>query len=261
MKDYYYILGIKENSSLEEIKKAYRKLSLKFHPDKNYGDEFFAERFKEIQEAYETLSKKNKRNEYDYNYSSNHSHKEKSGYNFNPSIEYFKSNKTSIKYGEEITFSWKALNADRVIIKPFGLVSPIGEKTYKIKNFRNESIVFELTARNTNINRETKQTIHLNNLTYKELYNHFKNRIESETKRNEKRTYEKSKNNSSNKVIKEFKTDKGVINISLDFEHAIPTIKNEVFQNGNLAKDGKYKLGFMNYILFKEGISIDLPSF
>lgn len=261
MKDYYYILGIKKNSSLEDIKKAYRKLSLKFHPDKNDGDEFFAERFKEIQEAYETLSNKNKRNEYDYTYSSNHSQKEKNGYNFTPSIEYFKSNKTSIKYGEEITFSWKVLNADRVIIKPFGLVSPIGEKTYIIKNFRNKIITFELTARNTNINRETKHTIRLNNLTYKELYNYFKNKIESETKRNEKEANDKRKNNSSNKIIKEFKTDKGIISVALDFEHAIPTINNEAFQNGKLAKDGKYRLGFMNHILIKNGIIIDLLSF
>jgi len=52
MKDYYYILGINQTSGLEEIKKAYRKLSFKFHPDKNDGDVFFTERFKEIQEAY-----------------------------------------------------------------------------------------------------------------------------------------------------------------------------------------------------------------
>ena len=55
MKDYYYILGVDKNCSVEEIKKAYRKLSHKFHPDKNDGDTFFADRFKEINEAYETL--------------------------------------------------------------------------------------------------------------------------------------------------------------------------------------------------------------
>jgi len=55
IKDYYYILGIARDASQDEIKKAYRKLSTKFHPDKNDGDKFFAERFKDINEAYETL--------------------------------------------------------------------------------------------------------------------------------------------------------------------------------------------------------------
>jgi curved DNA-binding protein CbpA len=47
--------GNKPNASSEDIKKAYRKLSLKYHPDKNENDEFFTERFREIKEAYETL--------------------------------------------------------------------------------------------------------------------------------------------------------------------------------------------------------------
>ena len=65
IKDYYYILGIARNASQEEIKKAYRKLSTKFHPDKNDGDKFFEERFKDINEAYETLVDNTKRKIYD----------------------------------------------------------------------------------------------------------------------------------------------------------------------------------------------------
>ncbi len=56
MKDYYYILGIEKHATDEQIKSAYKKLAVKFHPDKNNGDKFFEERFKDIQEAYETLS-------------------------------------------------------------------------------------------------------------------------------------------------------------------------------------------------------------
>ncbi len=65
MKDYYYILGIDKTATTEQIKHAYRKLSLKFHPDKNDGDKFFEDRFKQIQEAYETLSNPDKRKTYD----------------------------------------------------------------------------------------------------------------------------------------------------------------------------------------------------
>ena len=56
-KNYYQVLGLDENASLEDIKKAYKKYAVKFHPDKNNGDEFFTERFQEVQEAYEYLCK------------------------------------------------------------------------------------------------------------------------------------------------------------------------------------------------------------
>ncbi|MDE2019027.1 MAG: molecular chaperone DnaJ [Patescibacteria group bacterium] len=61
-KDYYQILGIAKTASDEEIKKAYRKLAHQFHPDKPGGDE---RKFKEINEAYQVLSDKNKRMQYD----------------------------------------------------------------------------------------------------------------------------------------------------------------------------------------------------
>jgi DnaJ-class molecular chaperone len=181
MKDYYYILGLKQTATTEEVKKAYRKLSLKFHPDKNDGDEFFTERFKEIQEAYETLVDLSKRQTYDGQRSSNSSSKQNnSGSNFNPDIEYFKSNKNTFEYDEEIIFSWKTINADKVILKPFGVVQPIGQKTYRIKDFKNSSITFELNAENSNIGRQIKSSITLTNKTYKHLYDHFKEKIHRE---------------------------------------------------------------------------------
>lgn len=64
-KNYYDILGIEPNATQTEIKKAYRKLSVKFHPDKNNGDTFLAEMFKNINEAYEVLSNPTKRKDYD----------------------------------------------------------------------------------------------------------------------------------------------------------------------------------------------------
>jgi curved DNA-binding protein CbpA len=64
-KNYYHILGISSDASQLEIKKAFRKLSIKFHPDKNEGDPFLSEMFKNINEAYEVLSNPDKKTFFD----------------------------------------------------------------------------------------------------------------------------------------------------------------------------------------------------
>jgi len=64
-KDYYSILGISKGATEQEIKKAYRKMALQYHPDKNKGNKESETRFKEINEAYEVLSDKQKRSNYD----------------------------------------------------------------------------------------------------------------------------------------------------------------------------------------------------
>ncbi|MCW6036581.1 DnaJ domain-containing protein [Spirulina subsalsa FACHB-351] len=64
-KDYYAILGVGKTASAEEIKKAFRKLALKYHPDRNPGDKVAEARFKEVSEAYEVLSDSEKRRKYD----------------------------------------------------------------------------------------------------------------------------------------------------------------------------------------------------
>lgn len=64
-KDYYSLLNISRTASPEEIKKAYRKLAMQFHPDKNPGDKKAEEKFKELSEAYEVLSDQKKRELYD----------------------------------------------------------------------------------------------------------------------------------------------------------------------------------------------------
>jgi molecular chaperone DnaJ len=64
-RDYYEVLGVDNNATAEEIKKAYRKLAVKYHPDKNPGDPTAEESFKELGEAYEALMDENKRAAYD----------------------------------------------------------------------------------------------------------------------------------------------------------------------------------------------------
>lgn len=127
MKDYYKILEINKNATDEEIKKAYRKLAKKWHPDKNLNNPRAEEKFKEIQEAYDVLSDKKKRENYDnpYNFSSEDvfsefdffknfktsSKKQQSNYDFFQDIENFfkeKNNKTlkgsNLKLKVKITF-------------------------------------------------------------------------------------------------------------------------------------------------------------
>jgi len=92
--DYYGILGVDENASSGEIKKAYRKLAVKYHPDKNPGDKKAEDKFKKISEAYYALGDEKRRGEYDSlknmggftgNYSSSH------GFDFSDFINQFSS--------------------------------------------------------------------------------------------------------------------------------------------------------------------------
>ena len=64
-RDYYEVLGVDKNVTPEELKKAYRKLALQYHPDRNPGDKEAEEKFKEAAEAYDVLSNPDKKARYD----------------------------------------------------------------------------------------------------------------------------------------------------------------------------------------------------
>ena len=245
MKDYYYILGIKKEDSLDEVKKAYRKLSMKFHPDKNDGDEFYADRFKEIQEAYETLSDSQKRKVYDDKITTN----QNNGFNFNPVVEYFRANKSSFEFDEEVTFSWKTINSDRVTINLFGIVQPIGRKTFRIKSFKHAELKIELLAENTNINKQIKYSLKLNNRTYEELYIYFKQLII-----NENTTKGKRDSLYTQTVLRETIGNRTLEIVSTNYE----TIGAKVYINNKVADDGVYIYkSFTHKLRIKNGIIIE----
>ena len=64
-KDYYEVLGVSRNATPDELKKAYRKVAMQFHPDRNPGDKESEEKFKEAAEAYDVLTDKEKKDRYD----------------------------------------------------------------------------------------------------------------------------------------------------------------------------------------------------
>jgi DnaJ domain len=97
MKNYYEILGVERSATQDEIKKVYRKLSIKFHPDKNPNDNFFEDRFKEINKAYSILSDEGKRTEYNEEYDSF----VKLHTNFRQAEEHLRNEAEKVKFAKE----------------------------------------------------------------------------------------------------------------------------------------------------------------
>lgn len=181
MKDYYNILGLTQNATYYDIAEAYRKLSSKYYTeDQDEIQEDFVDQFKEIQEAYENLSNGKKRKEHDTYLSQLEKLLSEPNKNEAPEIDYFQSDKLEFDYGDKITFKWRARNANKLTLKPFGAVNPTGSASYEIKEFRSKILTFELIAENSFNGKQTKQSLALRNKSYDEFFNFFKKEIEKQ---------------------------------------------------------------------------------
>ena len=149
-KDYYKILEIEKNATEEEIKKAYRKLALQYHPDKNQNNEVYVEKFKEISEAYMILGDKNKRANYDsFGYNVNDFTEEDPFSHFNTIFKEHMNNFMNMKYENEINignifdqipgFSGFGENFEKVHIKV---------ETFPMGNFRQINELFNMNPMN-----------------------------------------------------------------------------------------------------------------
>ncbi|WP_419076021.1 J domain-containing protein, partial [Phocaeicola sp.] len=150
MKNYYQVLGLNEDATQDEIKSAYKKYVVKFHPDKHNGDSFFKERFQEIQEAYDYLSKH-------YNENCSKESDTTCSNDLADDIEDvdFSCSPINIKEGEILTLNWNT-NANCSIsitidngysIQNFSNLDQTGSKKIKI-NRLNRNIIATLNCSN-----------------------------------------------------------------------------------------------------------------
>ena len=178
MKDYYYLLGLGPDANEAQIRMAFKELSIKFHPDRNGGDKFFEEHFKEIQEAYTVLSDPEKRRHYDRSLLSEEAAEQEVKEETpppppptNPSvgarpplIQELSTSKTRASAGELITLSWRVSNADYLHLSQVGEIAPQGSKTLRLPAFAGQDfIIFTLLARNTLLNQTAERQLLIQN--------------------------------------------------------------------------------------------------
>ena len=121
--DYYKILEVPENADISEIKKKYRKMVMKYHPDRNAGDERAVKKFREITEAYEVLSNGEKRKENDYKRENENNHTKKKNDKENFKNKYSENN---FSFGKE--FFKSAAEMKGMFENSFGLDKMIKNK-------------------------------------------------------------------------------------------------------------------------------------
>ena len=121
--DYYKILEVSENADILKIKKQYRKLAMKYHPDRHAGDKRAVKKFREITEAYEVLSNGEKRKEYDYKRENENNHTKKKNDKENFKNKYSENN---FSFGKE--FFKSAAEMKGMFENSFGLDKMIKNK-------------------------------------------------------------------------------------------------------------------------------------
>lgn len=166
MKDYYYILGLTRDADEQEIRQAFKKLSLKFHPDRNEGDKFFEDHFKEVQEAYEILGDPDRRAKYDAQLEAKQSPAAPPAAvdTARPLIQIFTISRKVIGAQEPVTITWETAHADDIWIDVLGKVERTGTKTLRLSGLQHRpQISITITARNTHINQAVEQTLVVQN--------------------------------------------------------------------------------------------------
>jgi len=156
--DYYKILGVQKSASNEDIKKAYRKLAMKYHPDHTKGDKAAEEKFKKISEAYAVLSDKEKRKEYDtfgaegfqQRFSQEDIFK---GFDFSDIF-------SDLGFGGNF-FSGRGRGRGGGMRFNFGGGSPFGSQTHQQASMKGSDLVYELPLTLKEIATGTQKTISL----------------------------------------------------------------------------------------------------
>jgi len=156
--DYYKLLGVQKNASNEDIKKAYRKLAMKYHPDHTKGDKAAEEKFKKISEAYAVLSDKEKRKEYDTfgaeGFRQRFSQEDIfRGFDFSDIF-------SDLGFGGNL-FSGRGRGRGGGMRFNFGGGSPFGSQTHQQASMKGSDLVYELPLTLKEIATGTQKTISL----------------------------------------------------------------------------------------------------
>lgn len=161
MKDYYYLLGVEPGASTEDIKKAFKKLALKFHPDQNPGDRYFNRHFQEINAAYETLVEERTRRAYDAARRQFYGQRIQTS---KPQILEFSVNRPYLSAGSTIRVKWSTIHADQIQISGIGVNLPAaGRRRISLRDLKDNNFSLRIQATNSENLESTVDEIKIHN--------------------------------------------------------------------------------------------------